>query len=114
MSSCFSAKSGSLLTLKLFMRCGLSPLTRQMRATESFEIFISLAIVRVDQCVVLTGALCVVFEIRAEVTSEEISGTRPGRGASFSSPSIPCSRKGPRHRLTMRGVTFRVAAISLF
>src|SRR5665811_789988 len=76
-----------------------------MRDTEAFETLISLAMVRVDHCVALVGVLCVVFAIRVAVTSGEIDGVRPGRGASFSRPSIPNSRKRPRHSVTMRGAT---------
>jgi hypothetical protein len=39
-----------------------------MRDTEAFEMLISLAIVRVDHCVALAGALCVVFAIKIAVT----------------------------------------------
>jgi hypothetical protein len=114
MASSLSANSGSLLTLKLSTRCGFSPLARQMRETDAFDTPISRAMVRVDQCVALAGVLCVVFAIRAAVTSVVIDGVRPGRGASFSRPSIPNSRKRPRQSVTMRGATFSAAAICLF
>src|ERR1035437_7311415 len=85
-----------------------------MRGTEALEMRISLAMVRVDQCVAWDGVLCVVFAIRVAVTSGEIDGVRPGRGASCSRPSIPNSRKRPRQSVTMRGTTWRVLAICLF
>ena len=68
MASSLSANCGSLLTLKLSTRCGFRPLARQMRDTEAFEMPISRAMVRVDQCVALAGVLCVVFSIRVAVT----------------------------------------------
>src|ERR1035437_8570118 len=78
MSSNLSAKSGSLLTLKLSTRCGFRPLARQMRDTEAFEMPISRAMVRVDHCVALVGVLWVVFSINEVL---EIDFERPGRGA---------------------------------
>src|ERR1035441_4713773 len=103
MASSLSAKFGSLLTLKLSPRCGFSPLARQMRDTEAFEMPISRAIVRVDHCVALGGRLSVGFAINLAGTAEPLNGVRPGRGASFKSPSIPCLRNRPRHNAAIRG-----------
>jgi len=85
-----------------------------VRDKEASEMLISLVIVPVDHCVALAGVPCVVFGIRVTVISAEIDGVRPGRGASFKRPSMPCSRKRSRHDVTMRGATLSVAAICLF
>ena len=73
-----------------------------MRPTVESDMPISRAIVLRDQCVALTGLLCVVFSITWATTVAGIDGVRPGLGASLSKPAMPSLRKRSRHRFTVR------------
>ena len=114
MASNLSAKSGSLLTLKLVTRCGFKPWERQMRPTLDSEMPASRAMVLRDQCVALAGLLCVVFSIIRVTVCAEMDGVRPGLLASLRSPSTPSVKKRLRHKATIRGATSIRSAISLF
>ena len=82
-----------------------------MRDAEALEMPVSRAMVRVDQCVAFSGVLWVVFSIKQAL---EIDSVRPGRGASFKRPSMPCSINRPRQSAAMRGATSSAIAICLF
>jgi len=56
----------------------------------------------------------VVFATTVSTISIVILGVRPGRGASFKRPSIPCSINRPRHSATMRVLTLCRSPICLF
>jgi hypothetical protein len=59
-------------------------------------------------------ALCVVLATISATLSALIVGVQPGRGASFTNPLTPCSRKRLCHRAAMREVTDMRSAICLF
>src|ERR1035437_5251120 len=69
MASHFSAKRGSMDTLKVSTRCGLSPCLCQMRCTVASLRSTASAIVRVDQCVWFAGFSCVVEKLVAPTRS---------------------------------------------
>ena len=112
MSSTFSLNKGSLLSLKVRNRWGFSPCLFQIRRTDASLSPLARAIVRVLQCVASDGFSKVVMRTTFCTFCAEIFGFRPGRGASFWMPSIPCRRKRPRHRATLCRDTFSCSAIN--
>jgi hypothetical protein len=112
MSSNFSAKRGSLLSLKLSSTCGLRPCACQIRRTLA-SLNPTAAIVRVLHCVAWGGNSCVVLATTAWIFAALICTGRPGRAASFSSPAKPKARNRPRQRAALCGVMFNAAAMSL-
>jgi hypothetical protein len=92
MTSSFSANRASLLTLKVFTRCGFKPLACQMRRTVVSLSPVAAAIVRVLQWVALNGFSCVVLRITSAVRVSLTVRGLPGRDASFSRALIPPSR----------------------
>lgn len=79
MSSSFSTKCLSFDTLKLSTRCGLRPCACQMRRTLAALTPAAAAILRVLQCVALSGRCCVVSVTMLLTLRAEIFGLRPGR-----------------------------------
>ena len=69
--------------------------------------------VRVLQCVALGGSCRVVRVTTRFVRRAPMVGLRPDRGASFSNPAMPRTRKRLRQRETFFGVIAIRAAISL-
>src|SRR5260370_19367790 len=98
MSSSFSTKCLSFDTLKLSTRCGLSPCACQMRRTLAALTPATAAMLRVLQCVSLSGRCCVVSATMVLTLRAEIFRFRPGRAPSRSIPVPPSAMKRPRPR----------------
>ena len=80
---------GSLETLNVLTRCGLSPASRQMRCTAVWLMPTAFPIVRTLQCVALGGILVAVIVSTLSFTYFD-SGLRPGsRVLSRVRPSTP-------------------------
>src|SRR6266567_5417427 len=92
-SSSFSAKRGSLLSLKLFTMCGFRPCARQIRPMVEGLTSVSGAKVRVLQWVAAMGVDWVVRRTISSMPAGVMARGLPERGASFSIPAIPCSTK---------------------
>jgi len=103
MSSSFSAKRGSLLILKLSTQCGFNPCVRQIRPMVESETPVSRAMMLRDQCVALSGMLCVLLRTTSATVAAEIVGLRPEHCASFSKLDMPKARKRLRQRAAIRG-----------
>src|SRR5208283_1698157 len=78
MSCTLSQNFGSLDSLKLRVRCGLSPCAAQMRCTLEWLRPTALASLRADQCVAAGG-----FSLSAtrSIVAASKGGLRPGRVA---------------------------------
>ena len=113
-SSSFSAKHGSFETLKVRLRCGLSPCSRQTRPTVLALTSMALAIDVRLQCVAATGISVVVFLTRRRRISGGYTGLRPRPGRSDSMPARPHATKRVRQRPTFCRVTFSFLAICSF
>jgi len=64
---------------------------------------VTLAMLRVLQCVAVTGFSCVVLRTTSAILAGVIVGVLPGRGASFSSACRPPSKKRLRQRDAFSG-----------
>ncbi len=89
MASSFSAKRGSEDTLKVSIRCGLSPCLCQMRRMVTGLRPVAAAMLRVDHCVALAGLSWVVLSITNFTVAAEMRGVRPLRGALSLVPPDP-------------------------
>jgi hypothetical protein len=90
MARSFSAKRGSLESLKARTRCGCKPCARQIRCTELGLMPTAAAIAAAVQCVVSPGGSPVVVSATTRAaTSAPSGGMRGGRVLSRSSPSTP-------------------------
>lgn len=74
----FLGEAGSLLSLKVSLRCGFRPCARQMRRTLASLIPMAAAIERVLQRVALDGVCRVVLRMRSRTRCALIVGLRPG------------------------------------
>src|SRR6185295_16682445 len=113
-SSNFSTNFGSLLNLKVRDRCGFRPCRLHTRPIVLGLNPITLARLRVLQCVRASGVSCVVLRTISRATSSSIRRLRPGRGASFRMPSIRFSTKRRRQRPAVLRATPQSRAISWF
>src|ERR1700758_4912583 len=100
MSRTFSTNIASVLSLKLFTKCGFKPKACQIRRTESWEMPASLAMSQLLQWVLAAGVVSKVFVTTSSTFSSEISRGAPLRGAS-TMPSKDCSIKRRLHFPTM-------------
>jgi hypothetical protein len=91
---------GSVESVQVSTRCGLSPNARQIRDTADCDISVAEAIDLVDQCVSRPGVSSSVFVITRSTCSSVISRGRPGRGSSVK-PSNRRARNRDRHLDTM-------------
>ena len=115
MSSSFSAKCGSLLTLKVRTRWGFNPWRFQMRRTLAGLIPSSAASVRVLQCVAEVGRSRVVLRMTSASTALRCTvAGRPRPGASFSIPAVRCSANRRRQSPTVFSRMPRSAAMAVF
>jgi len=114
MSTSYSTKCGSLLTLKVRVKCDLNPLAFQTRCTIDGLTLSSLANVRTLQCVALVGTVCVVRSTMRRATLLRRVGLRLPRGSSYSMPANPLSANRLRQRATVMRSAPTSAAISLF
>ena len=92
---------GSLLSLKVSTRCGLSPNAFQIRPTVDFDSPVSAAIDARDQCVASAGCAPASPRSPASICSSVILRGAPGRGSS-ASPSRRLLHEPPpplAHRL---------------
>src|SRR6266536_2654643 len=108
-STTFSTNSGSVDSLKVSARCGLSPKARQIRPTVDLLSPDLSAICLRDQWVASLGVSSSVATTTASTRSTVIDGGRPGR----SSSSNPSSRRlinRSRHLETVSGCTPIAAA----
>ena len=110
----FSSNVGSLLSLNVLTRCGLSPRADQTRCTVAFDTPTSFAIVRVLQCVPPFGLQLRVRSTISSILSCGISGGRPRPGATLPNFVNPCSANRFRHARTVTGVTPVSVAIWAF
>src|SRR5215467_1802359 len=108
----FLGKARVVLNLNLFTRCGFRPCVRQMRPMVEGLTAVSGAKVRVLQWVAATGVDWVVSRTISSTRAGGMVRGRPERGASLSSPAIPCSTNRFRQRLTVCRTTPTVWAIS--
>ena len=114
----FSSKRGSLLSLKVRIRCGFSPWARHTRLTKLCVVFRCRAIDRHDQWVASTGIVCVVASrtwLRSSAClSESLPPWFAPRGRSFSILDIPSFATRLRQRPTLFASVPSSAAIALF
>jgi hypothetical protein len=101
--------SGSLLSLNVSARCGLSRNSRQIRPIVERDNPVSAAIEARDQCVACFGVRSSVATITASICSSPIVRGAPGRGSS-SRPSRRLSTNRRRHLLTVAGTIPSLAA----
>src|SRR5712691_9043029 len=102
-SSSFSAKRGSLLSLKLLTRCGFKPCARQIRPTVDALTPTAGANVRVLQWVATSGVWRVVFSTISAILAGRIKGRTPRTGRIMFYPfHALCleSAQPPTHGLT--------------
>src|SRR6266568_857371 len=112
-STTLSTNSGSVDSLKVSARCGLSPKARQIRPIVDLLSPDLAAIDLRDQWVALLGVSSSVATTTASTCSTVIDGGRPGRSSSVS----PSSRRlinRLRHLETVSGCTPTAAATCLF
>ena len=119
LASCnFSSKRGSLLSLKVRIRSGLSPWARHTRLTKLWVVFRCRAIDRHDQWVASLGVVCVVASMTLRHSSacflEFLPPWFAPRGRSFSILDIPSFATRVRQRPTLFASTLNSAAIALF
>src|SRR3954447_7211463 len=111
-SRTLSTNSGSLLSLKVFTRCGLSWKPRQIRPTVDRDSPLSAAIEARDQCVASLGARSKVATTTASICASSIRRGPPGLGSS-ASPANRCATNRARHLPTVAGTTPSRAATCL-
>src|ERR1700741_2884774 len=80
MSRTFSTNIGSVLSLKLFTKCGFKPKACQIRRTESWEMPASLAMSQLLQWVLAGGVVSNVFVTTSSTFSSEILSWRSAAG----------------------------------
>ena len=112
MSRTFSAKSGSVESLEVSVRCGRRPEARQARPTVVADRPEALAIVRRLQCVPPSGRSAGVRSSSAAIRSSSVRRGAPGRGSS-SSPSARSRAKRSRHLPAVCSATPRSAATAV-
>src|SRR5512132_993910 len=112
-STTFSTTSGSVDSLKVSARCGLSPNRRQIRPIVDLLNPDRSAIEFRDQWVASLGVSSSVATTTCSTCSTVIDGGRPGRGSSTSPSSRRCTNR-PRHLPTVAGCTPNSAATCLF
>ena len=93
MSLTLATNSGSLETLKLRTRCGLSPCSCQMRCTLVWLMPIAAAIVRTLQCVALAGRSFTVFSTTLSLMSSASGFLPGGLERPLTRPATPASTK---------------------
>ncbi len=113
MSRTLSMNCGSGESLKLSVKCGLSPKARQIRLIADWDMPVAFASERVDQCVASAGVSSSVVTITRSISRSLIVRGFPGRGSSCR-PSSPRSAKRPRHLPTVVGLQPSRAAIPVF
>jgi hypothetical protein len=91
---------GSLDSLNVSVRCGLSPNARQIRRTLVGDIPVWRAISRVDQWVASVGVSSKVLTTTRSTCSSVIVRGAPGRGSS-TNPSSRWATKRARHLVTV-------------
>src|SRR5664279_4174194 len=96
--------SGSLLSLNVSTRCGLSRNSFQIRPIVDRDNPVSAAIEARDQCVASFGVRSSVATMTASICSSAIVRGAPGRGSS-SNPSSRLATNRARHLLTVAGTT---------
>src|SRR5215467_8374689 len=111
-SMTFSTNSGSVDSLKVSLKCGFRPKSRQMRPMVDFDSPHLLAIKARDQWVASVGASSSVATTTASTWSMVIVAGRPGRSSS-TSPSRRCATNRPRHLLTVATWQCRRSATSV-
>jgi hypothetical protein len=107
-----SMNKGSVESLKVSARCGLSPKSRQIRPMVDLLNPERCAIDARDQWVAFGGACSNVATTTRSTRSTEIEGGRPGRSSS-TNPSRRRATNRLRHLVTVVGCTRRSAAICL-
>src|SRR6266540_1402769 len=112
-STTLSTNSGSVDSLKVSTRCGLSPNLRQIRPIVDLLSPERAAIDVRDQCVAFPGVSSSVATTTASTCSTVIDGGRPGRSSS-GSPSNRRVINRPRHLPTVAGCTPSKAATCVF
>src|SRR3954453_21069888 len=78
-SNTLSTNSGSVDSLNVSTRCGLSSNLRQIRPIVDFDNPLRLAIDARDQCVAFVGVCSNVATTTSSIWSTLIDGARPGR-----------------------------------
>src|SRR5260370_8981711 len=96
MSRTFSTNIGSVLSLKLFTKCGFKPKACQIRRTESWEMPASLAMSQLLQWVLAADLVSKVFVTTSSTFSSDNSPGSPQPDAP-TNPSNDCSRNPPPH-----------------
>src|SRR3979411_1509609 len=105
---------GSVDSFHVSTRCGLRPKARQIREIAVWDMPVSRAMDRVDQCVSpLAGFSSRVLTITASTCSSVMVRAAPGRGSS-DKPSSRSRTNLPRHLVTVCGQIPNRAATSLF
>src|ERR1700689_1737849 len=111
-STTFSAKNGSVDSLKVPAKCGLRSNLRQIRPIVDLDSPLRCAIEARDQCVASAGISSRVAVMTSSTLSSRIDGGRPGRGSSCR-PSSLAAMNRPRQRPTVDSSTPRSAATCL-
>ena len=107
----FSSNFGSLDSLNVSTRCGLSPRAAHTRCTVAADTPAFAAIVRHDQWVWPSGVECLVRCTISSIFSCGIVDLRPRPARTFPSFAKPSSANRARHARTVAGFTPTCAAI---
>jgi hypothetical protein len=99
-SRTFSMNWGSVDSLKVSTRCGLSPKARQIRLIADCDIPVARAKDRVDQWVASFGVVSRVMTSTCSICSSVIVRAAPGRGSS-ARPSSRRATNRDRHLVTV-------------
>jgi hypothetical protein len=105
----FSRNNGSVDSLNVSVRCGVSSQRRQIRPTVDFDSPDFSPIEALDQWVAFFGICSSVATTTSSTLSRPTEGGRPGRFSS-TRPSSRFAMKRRRHLVTVSGCTPRSAA----
>jgi hypothetical protein len=113
-STSFSSNRGSVLTLNVSTKCGLSPSADQIPCTDAGETPTRVAMPRTDQCVAPSGVVWVVNRTICAIFSGGIDGFGPRPLATSPNLVNPSTSNCLRHANTVGRDTSHRSAISTF